>query len=162
VAAQRSVFQLSTVWPAVYEVRFAFSASEWKFLHTFGPSALSFQLSTVWPAVLTRELQFLPQRGNLCSVLGPSFWAKGQIVWPHRHFCVATLHFLPQSGNFVRSFGLSFGPSARFWALDFDSSKIVMAERPLEAGKLACPVHGCSYKANFEVVNTTGAPWAWP
>jgi hypothetical protein len=116
LAAQRMVFQLSTVWPAGYEVRFAFSASEWKFLHTFGPSALSFQLSTVWPAVLTRELQFLPQRGNLCSVLGPSFWAKGQIVWPHRHFCVATLHFLPHSGKCAHFLGPVFGPSARFWA----------------------------------------------
>jgi hypothetical protein len=96
------IFMTCTALAAVFDMRHAFSASEWNFCaHFLGPV---FGLSFLGPV----------------PVLGP--------------------------------FSLT-GALAR---------KKLLAERPLDCGKTACPVHGCSYKANFEVVNTTGAPWAWP
>jgi hypothetical protein len=113
---------------ALFAGHFAFSASEWKNVHTFG---LSFGPSArFWAQVFSRKARICGHSGAfrvatcifclrveiLYALFGLSFGPK---FLAERPDCVATQPLLGALAAFSASewnFALSFGPSARFWA----------------------------------------------
>jgi hypothetical protein len=101
------------------------------------------------------------------SKLLPTAWPRGQIVWLCSHFLHIKVQFRPQSGIFVHILCALFIPFWPFWpdlgqmpdlGLDFDSRKLMWPK----GLSIDVPIASQAFCLRIEVVNTTGAPWAWP